>query len=189
MAKNVLLPLASGFEEIELVSSADILRRAGINVIIASLGENMLVSGAHGISVKADCTLQEVNVGELDAIALAGGYNGMLNLKADERILSLIRTLHKQNKLVAALCASPIVLNEAGIFDENTQFTCYPSCEEGLKGVYVKQVVCEYANIITSAGPATAIFFALALVKRLCGIEIYDKLEKELLLDLIKAQI
>lgn len=184
MSKKVLLPLAGGFEEIEFISSADILRRAKLEVIVASLSENLQVVGAHNISIKADCSLQNVDTKELEAIVLAGGSKGMLNLKSDERILALIKALHTQGKLVGAICASPIVLNAAGIFDENTKFSCYPSCEQGLKGIYVKDAVCEYENIITSAGPATAVLFALALVKRLCGAEIHAKLEKELLLDL-----
>lgn len=183
MTKTILTPLASGFEEIEFVSIADILRRAGLKVIIASLDENLLVSGAHDISIKAECMLQSVDITKLDAIALAGGYHGMMNLKANKRVLELIQSLHRQGKLVAAICASPIVLNEAGIFDEKTEFSCYPGCETGLKGVFVKKAVCEYAHIITSAGPATATLFALALVKRLCGEQTHTKLKQELLTD------
>lgn len=186
MSKKVLMPLASGFEEIEFISTADILRRAGVEVVIASLDENLLVGGAHDISVRADCALQSVDMKAFDAIALAGGYNGMMNLKANERVLALIKALHAGGKIVAAICASPIVLNEAGIFDENTEFSCYPSCEAGLKGVFVKKAVCEYANIITSAGPATATLFALAIVKRLCGEQMHAKLQKELLVELVR---
>lgn len=186
MSKKVLLPLASGFEEIEFISTADILRRAGVQVVIASLSENLLVSGAHDIAVRANCELQSVDIADFDAIALAGGYNGMMNLKANERVLAFVKALHASDKLVAAICASPIVLDAAGIFDENTEFTCYPSCEEGLKGVFVGKAVCECGNIITSAGPATATLFALALVKRLCGADTCAKLEKELLVELVR---
>lgn len=184
MSKKVLLPLASGFEEIEFVSIADILRRARLEVMVASLDENLLVVGAHELAIKADCSLESVEISHFDAIALAGGSGGMMNLKA-ERILAGIRALHKAGKLVAAICASPIVLNAAGIFDENTQFSCYPSCEAGLKGVFVEKAVCECANIITSAGPATAVLFALQIVRYLCGKESKARLEKELLLPLL----
>ena len=187
MSKKVLLPLASGFEEIEFVSIADILRRARLEVVVASLDENLLVVGAHELAIKADCVLESVEISHFDAIALAGGSGGMMNLKADERVLAGIRALHKAGKLVAAICASPIVLNAAGIFDENTQFSCYPSCEAGLKGVFVEKAVCECANIITSAGPATAVLFALQIVQYLCGKESKARLEKELLLPLLNG--
>lgn len=141
MAKKILVPLADGFEEIEFVSICDILRRAKCEVIVAALGENLLVSGAHEIKIKADCTLQSVDVSGLDAIVLAGGWGGMLNLKVNAQILDIIRALHSSNRLVAAICASPIVLNEAGIFDESSKFACYPGCEAGLKGTRVPKAV------------------------------------------------
>lgn len=217
--KKVLVPLAEGFEEIEFVSICDILRRAKCEVIVAALGENLLVSGAHEIKIKADCTLQSVDVSELDAIVLAGGWGGMLNLKANAQILDIIRALHSSNRLVAAICASPIVLNEAGIFDESSKFACYPGCEAGLKGARVPKAVQvglgenltqsedfgvnlakknenlgenlssnagKKGLVITSAGPATAVLFALEIVAHLCGENTRKALADELLVGLIK---
>ena len=187
MSKKVLMPLAEGFEEIEFISPADILRRAGVEVVVASLSEDLLVRGSHGVQVKADCTLSSVDFADFDGVALAGGYNGMMNLKGDERVLACVRALHEAGKLVAAICASPIVLNEAGIFDEGTQFACYPSCEAGLKGQRVEKAVFQSGNVLTSAGPATAVPFALALVGYLCGQDTKAKLESELLVPLLQA--
>lgn len=184
--KKILAPLALGFEEIEFISICDILRRAKCELIIASLDENLLVSGAHEIKIKADCALKSVDISSLDAIVLAGGWGGMLNLKANAQILSIIKSLHTQKRLVAAICASPIVLNEAGIFDESTKFACYPGCEKGLKGERVGLALQENENIITSAGPATAMIFALKIVEFLCGENARKVLENELLLDLVK---
>lgn len=192
--KKILVPLAEGFEEIEFVSICDILRRAKCEVIVAALGENLLVSGAHEIKIKADCALQSVDVSGLDAIALAGGWGGMLNLKANAQILGIIRALHSSNRLVAAICASPIVLNEAGIFDESSKFACYPGCEAGLKGARVPKAVQvglggdadKNGLVITSAGPATAALFALEIVAHLCGENTRKALADELLVGLIK---
>lgn len=189
MSKKMLLPLATGFEEIEFVSTADILRRAGVEVIVASLDEELLVDGAHGLRIWADCVLESVNFSELDGIALAGGYKGMLNLKANERILSLIKQLHKEKKLVAAICASPIVLNEAGIFEDKDSFACYPSCETGLKGSRIDKAIFKKDNVITSAGPATATLFALEILSYLCGEEARKNLEEELLLPLLAKSL
>lgn len=192
--KKILVPLAEGFEEIEFVSICDILRRAKCEVIVAALGENLLVSGAHEIKIKADCTLQSVDISGLDAIVLAGGWGGMLNLKANAQIVGIIRTLHSSNRLVAAICASPIVLNEAGIFDESSKFACYPGCEAGLKGTRVPKAVQaglggdadKNGLVITSAGPATAVLFALEIVAHLCGENTRKALADELLVGLIK---
>lgn len=184
MSKKILVPLAEGAEEIEFISIVDVLRRAGAKVIIAALDDKLLVKGAHGIEIKADCTLHSVSVKELDGIALAGGYQGMINLKNSNQILDFIKTLNCDKKLVAAICASPIVLNEAGVL--NGDFTCYPGCENGLNANFISSPTVVNANIITGAGPALAIHFALELVKYLYGQEAYSKLYQELLMPLTK---
>lgn len=184
MSKKVLVPLAEGVEEIEAVTIIDILRRANIEVVTASLNDDLEVKGAHNISIKADTTLEKIMNYDFDGIALAGGMGGMNNLKSDMRILEKLRNMYEDKKLVSAICASPIVLGEAGVI--KGKYTCYPSCENAVKGgEYVEKdlVVCE-GNVITSKGPATTIFFALELVKYLNGSN--EELSKALLIPLIK---
>ncbi len=189
MSKKVLIPLAQGFEEAEFIGIADVLKRAkelnpDLEVVIASLNSELLVKGANSISIKADCSIEDVDIENLDAIALAGGFEGMMNLKNSNVILNIIKQLHSKNKIVAAICASPIVLNEAGVLEG--EFACYPSCEVGLNGNRVNKAVVVNKNVITSAGPATAILFGLELAKKLCGDEIYQKLYEGMLLPLTK---
>lgn len=190
MSKKVLLPLAKGFEEAEFIGIADVLKRAGemsgnLELIIASLDSELLVRGANGITVKADCSLEGLNGEEFDAIALPGGFDGMNNLKANKEILKLIKHLHAQNKIIAAICASPIVLHEAGVL--SAEFACYPGCEAGLHGQRLEKAVLVRDNVITAAGPATAILFGLELAKALCGEEIYQALYEGMLVPLSKA--
>ncbi|WP_297295412.1 DJ-1 family glyoxalase III [uncultured Brachyspira sp.] len=184
MSKKVLVPLAEGVEEIEAVTIIDVLRRANIEVVTASLTDNLEVKGAHNITIKADATLEKIMNYDFDAIALPGGYGGMNNLKSDIRIIDKIRTMFEDKKLVSAICASPIVLGEAGVI--TGKYTCYPSCESSVKGgEYVEKdiVVCN-DNVITSKGPATTVFFALELVKYLnCSNE---ELSNSLLIPFIK---
>lgn len=121
---------------------------------------------------------------DFDAIALPGGMGGMNNLKADMRVLEILRNMYENKKLVSAICASPIVLGEAGVI--KGKYTCYPSCEVHVKGgEYVEKdlVVCD-DNIITSKGPATTVFFALEIVKYLNGSN--EELSNALLIPLIK---
>ncbi|HEC1896143.1 TPA: DJ-1/PfpI family protein [Campylobacter jejuni] len=189
MSKKVLIPLAQGFEEAEFIGVADVLKRArelnpDLEVVIASLNSELLVKGVNGISIKSDCSIEDVDIENLDAIALAGGFEGMINLKNSNVILNIIKQLHSKNKIIAAICASPIVLNEAGVLEG--EFACYPSCEVGLNGNRVNKAVVVNKNIITSAGPATAILFGLELAKKLCGDEIYQKLYEGMLLPLTK---
>jgi len=192
-AKTILVPLAKGFEEAEFIGITDVLRRASeidnnLNIITASLKKNTLVKGVHNIYIQADCVLSEIDSNtlySLSGIALAGGLEGMNNLKNNQTIIDLIRHLYKHNKLVAAICASPIVLDKAGILD-NKDFTCYPSCEAGLKGNFISKAVVTSDNIITGAGPAVGMMFGLEIVKYLCGEDVYTRLHKSLLMPLVK---
>ena len=167
MSKKVLVPLAQGFEEIEFINIVDLLRRAGLEVCITALNTELSVKGAHEIYIKAERFLEEIDASEFDAIALAGGYEGMCNLKQNAKVLELLKAMSAQNKLIAAICDSPIVLNEAGLLQGD--FTCYPGCEVGLNGHFISKSVVVNENIITGAGVAVASDFALALVRYLCG--------------------
>ncbi|PAF51382.1 DJ-1 family protein [Helicobacter sp. 13S00401-1] len=182
--KTVLVPLATGFEEIEFMGIADTLKRAGVNVIIAGLNGANVVVGANGIGVKAEVSLDDVNVDSLDAIALPGGWDGMDNLKKDSRILKIIQTLNEKQKLVSAVCASPLVLEEAKVLPDN--YTCYPGCEDPIThGQRQDKPVVVSGNVITSAGPATAILFGLEIVKHLVGGEKYMEVKEGLLIPMI----
>lgn len=187
--KKVLIPLAKGFEEAEFIGIADVLRRASeasknLEIIIASLDDDLLVKGANGIKIQADTSLKNVDTKSLDAIALPGGFEGMMNLKSSKEILQIIKDLNSQNKLVAAICASPIVLNEAGVL--SGEFACYPGCETGLNGTRINQAVVKNGNVLSGAGPAVAILFGLEIAKILCGEEIYKALYEGMLVPLSK---
>ena len=96
MSKRILVPLAEGFEEIEAITIIDILRRANLEVITASLTDNLEVKGGHNITVKADTILDKVINEDFDAISLAGGMGGMNNLKNDKRIIEKIKKMYNR---------------------------------------------------------------------------------------------
>jgi len=182
MKKVVLVPLASGFEEIEAISIIDILRRADIEVIIGYLGESNLIKGANSITVQGDISIKKVTVDSLDMIVLPGGWGGTKALAEDETTQNILKTMNKQNKLIGAICAAPFALHTAGVLKQN--YTCYPSVEaeirlDGYKGD--SAIVVEDGNILTSRGPATAICFALEIVKKLAGDEKYLAIKNALL--------
>lgn len=181
MAK-VLVPLAKGFEEIEAVSIIDVLRRAEIEVIVAALNDEMLVLGANGIALQADTKVETVSADELDMIVLPGGWGGTYALADDENVQELLREMDAQNKNIGAICAAPYALHKAGVLKE--EFTCYPSVEEEIDhDGYIgdKAMVVESQNVLTSRGPATAICFALQIVKKLKGEEVYNTLKSGVL--------
>ncbi len=177
---KVLVPLASGFEEIEAMSIIDILRRADIDVVVAGLGKKQVV-GAHGVKVQADAHIEDMNSDEFDMIVLPGGLLGATNLQEDEYVQKLLKDFDKQNKSIGAICAAPIALESAGVLKEN--YTCYPSFEANIReeGYITSQDVVSDENVMTSRGPATAMAFGLAIVAKLCGDEKSSEIKSQLL--------
>jgi len=177
----VLVPIATGFEEIEAVSIIDVLRRGGIEVIIGSLSETLMVKGAHGIMIQADRLMAGLSPDELDMIVLPGGWGNTKILASDEGVQTLLKAMDKQGKGIGAICAAPYALAKAGVLKEG--YTCYPGIENeiDMAGFTGKSAVVQSANVMTSRGPATAICFGLAIVKKLAGNEVYEKLRADLL--------
>jgi protein deglycase len=166
---KVLVPLFTGFEEIEAVTIIDILRRAGVEVTTAGLSSNP-VMGAHGISLLADIGLDEADADSYAGIVLPGGA-GTAILRADARIRNLVTNFYKQGKTTAAICAAPTVLSELG-FLKDKKATSYPSVRSVMNvGTYLEDPVVIDDLIITSRGAGTAMAFALELVARFTSHE------------------
>lgn len=156
--------MAPGFEEVELVAPVDILRRLGVNVVLAGV-EGLLVKGAHDVVVQADMLLVDVEAEQFDGVMLPGGPASW-TLRATPAVLALVRDMHKAGKLVAAICAAPIALAAAGAL-EGRMITCYPAPDVRkdvacAKAVLEEQVVAD-GHIITGRGPAAALEFGYAL--------------------------
>ncbi len=166
--KRVLVPLAEGFEELEAVTIIDVLRRAGLEVVVASLGGSP-VTGSHGIRIVADTPLAALVEQEFDMIALPGGMPGAEHLKKDARIAGIVRRLHGNGRPVAAICAAPMVLASAGVLD-GRRATSFPGfLGDAAKTTVVGDAVVIDRGVITSRGPGTALDFALTLVEVLAG--------------------
>jgi protein deglycase len=179
--KHALLPLMDGFEEIEAVTVIDILRRGEVAVTTAGI-ESVIVAGAHGITIMADCLLEHVLNQEFDLIVLAGGA-GTPKLEADPRILELLQKNANQSRLVAAICAAPSVLFAAGLLQDR-KVTSYPAIKERLTGTdYLEAPVVVDGNIVTSKGVGTAIPFALKLLELLEGQAIALEISEKIVFD------
>ncbi|MBD2178058.1 DJ-1/PfpI family protein [Pseudanabaena sp. FACHB-1998] len=181
--KTVLVPLFEGFEEIEAITIIDVLRRANIKVITASL-DTQTVLGAHAIAVIADKLLDEildqVNANHFDAIILAGGA-GTFRMREDARIDSILKSQFQSNKLIGAICAAPTVLSQAGLL-KGKRATSFPSVKDQLEvGEYLQIPVVVDGNIVTSRGAGTAMAFALKLVEILQDEAIANKLASDMI--------
>jgi 4-methyl-5(b-hydroxyethyl)-thiazole monophosphate biosynthesis len=167
---RVLVLLAAGFEEIEAVTVVDLLRRAGIETRTASLGPRE-VTGSHGITVTADLALDSVDPDAFEMIVLPGGLPGADHLKADSRVIAMLRRFAAAGRYTAAICAAPGVLAHAGLLAGRAA-TSYPGFlrADSAPGLQLSQdpVVID-GKVVTSRGPGTAIEFGLALIGLLEG--------------------
>jgi len=167
MKKRVLCLLFPGFEEIETVAPVDLLRRAGVEVVIASVTGEKFVTGRCQMTMQADTTLADVSEQEFDLLLIPGGP-GVKALRADGRAAKLAKRYAESGKGVAAICAAPTVLSDAGLL-AGKRFTSHAGVMEELPQSLVQERVVEDGNLTTSRGAATAVDFGLALVRRLCG--------------------
>ena len=186
---KILVIFAPGFEEIEALTIIDILRRSGVNVTTAALHSSP-VEGAHGVFVCTDKILEDIDRNIFDGVVLPGGAPGYENLRKDKRVLQLIKQTYDENKLVAAICASPSVLSDAGIL-VGKKCTIYPGMEEEIRkggGLFHEDIVVIDDNIVTSRGPATSLIFSLTLAQLLAGKNIANEVSDQVLAD-IKLEI
>lgn len=177
MKTRVLCLLVDGFEEIETVTPVDVLRRVGIEVVIASLKPGA-ATGRSGIRMEADTVLADVDTAAFDLLLIPGGP-GVGELRADGRPASLARAFSAAGKPVAAICAAPLVLMDAGLL-EGKRFTAYHSVREELGGGLDERVVID-GDLITSRGAGTAMDFAMALVAHLAGPETAERVAEEIM--------
>lgn len=176
---TILVPLAQGCEELEAVTIIDLLRRAGLTVVVAGL-EAGTVTASRGVMLLPETTLAEVLDQDFDMVVLPGGLGGAQRLEADRRIAALLRRMAEQGRYVAAICAAPQVLAGAGLLDHR-EATAYPGILDGQETIKTSSAaVVRDGTFITSRGPGTAMDFALTLIEILCGRGQRDTVEAAL---------
>ncbi len=182
---RVLIPLAHGCEELEAVTLIDLLRRAGIEVVTASL-EPGIVQCSRGTRLVADLALDEVLGEDFDMIVLPGGLPGSSNLDADARIHRLLARHQAEDRFIAAICAAPKVLANAGLL-QGKSATAYPGAiiiSDFPEVTVLNAPVVVDGKTITSRGPGTAMDFALQLIESLVGRALRDEVEQALVREL-----
>lgn len=179
---KVAVFFADGFEEIEAITAVDIIRRSEIEVETISINESNSVKGAHGVIVNTDSVISETgSFEEYDAIVIPGGLPGATNLRDSDKVIEAVRTGFKNEKLVSAICAGPIVLHKAGVLD-GKNVTNYPGFEDELSGANpTGKGVEKDSNVITGKGPAYAMDFALEIVEYLAGTDKANEVKDGLL--------
>lgn len=165
---NALVTIADGSESLETVTIINVLRRAGVDVTVASIETARTVAGTRGVALQADALLPEVLDREFKLIALPGGDKGAERLGACAPLIAKLQAQREAHRWTGAICAAPaLALSPHGLLD-GKQATCYPAFRDRLLH-YVDLPVVVDGHCITSQGPATAIGFALKLAAVLCG--------------------
>lgn len=182
---KVLIPLATGFEEIEAITIVDVLRRGGVDIVTAAIGDSLSVDGLHGMTLKADALFANVKDDEYAAIILPGGGEGTENLKASDSLLQRLKRQHDEGGYLCAICAAPLVLLAAGVLDEGVSVTCYPSCQLELDREWSSAPVVVDGNVITGQAPGSAMLFALVVLQELVGAIIAGKVARGMVSDVL----
>lgn len=174
----VYIVLGNGFEESEAVIPCDLLRRAGVETKFAGIG-GTLIKGSNGITVQADCTVEEMLLAQTEMIVLPGGLGGVQSIKNCPSALEAVRALYAGGKYIAAICAAPTILAELGITD-GRDATCYPGLEGKMGNA--KMHACGAVTdekVITGRAAGKAFDFGLALIEALRGEETAKRVAAE----------
>ena len=167
--KRCAVLLADGFEEIEAVTVINVLRRGHVDVTVVGTNERELIMGAHDVEVGVDEPIDVALDEAWDAIVVPGGVRGAQRLRENDRVTALVRRLYHERRVIAAICAGPIVLSAAGVLKDHAA-TSYPDFKDEVHcREYREEPVVVDGHVVTSRGPGTAIAFALELVSMLAA--------------------
>lgn len=175
----VVIVLAHGFEEIEALTPADVLRRAGLRVTLCGVGGRE-ITGSHGIKVLTDAAVEDVDPREMDALLLPGGGKGTENLEASPIVQRLIDEAAGAGKLIGAICAAPSILAHKGLL-RGRRATAFPQFQKDLTeggAALSEEFVCRDGNFITARGMGVSLSFGLKLAEALVSREKAEEIAK-----------
>jgi 4-methyl-5(b-hydroxyethyl)-thiazole monophosphate biosynthesis len=172
---TVLIILPEGFEEIEAITPIDLWRRAGFEVKTASLSNQTSVVGRSGIKIAADTTLAATgSQAVFDLLFLPGGP-GVQRLRESPEVIEIVGRHAMADKWIAAICAAPLVLHDAGLL-AGRRYTAHPSTSSELTQIRSAENVVTDGKIVTSRGAGTALEFSIEVIKLLAGEELSKKI-------------
>lgn len=175
-----LVFLADGFEDVEAIIVIDYLRRADVDVHTVSVMDKLEVTSKSNIKIQADTLINDINIDDFDGLYIPGGTKGAETLRDDDRVIEIIQKFNEEEKIIAAICAGPIVLNRAGVLADK-KATSFPSVRDELDNIGDyddNTVVITDGNITTSRGAATTVYLAMRLVEILKGLDAVEDLKE-----------
>ena len=171
-----LILMQNQFEDTEAFTTIDILRRANIDIILVNMSDNNVIESQYKNKIIIDTFYKNVKLEEFDFLVIPGGSAVYKSLIIDKRVNEAIKNFYENNKLIAAICAAPILLKE---YLENKDFTCHPHFKNDIKGKYIDKGVVITDKIITARSMYYTIDFALEIAKFLTGKNIENELKGE----------
>lgn len=177
--KKFLVLATNGNETIELFTPVDYLRRLGISVDIVSTEESLDLKTSQGVSFRADLTFDQIVADDYFGLYIPGGTDGAYSMRDNKKVINLIQNFNKEGKIIAAICAGPVVLNKAGILTDK-KATSFPAMKEEMDktGIYIDdKIVVTDGNITTGRGAAVTNYLALELARIIEGEEAVEKLK------------
>lgn len=174
---KILTVITDGFEDNEAIGTIAILRRANLDVTVASLNDTK-ARGRYQNQLVDLVNLKELNFTEYDALIIPGGPEYLVEEK-DQYFLNMVKYFMKENKYVAAICAAPTILGHLGLL-KGRDYTCFTSMNEDFGGNFFDQYVVRDNNLITGRSVAATIDFALEIVRAIKGDEAVERLKKEI---------
>lgn len=178
-----MLLLPAGFEELEAAAFTDVMgwsRLHGIQAVgLITAGMHPEVKSVWGHVFQPQLLVSQVKVSDFDALALPGGFEaaGYYTDAFDEGMLGLIRAFNSDKKPIASVCVGALPLARAGVLMEKPATTyVLPAGERtnqlaSMGAALQQNPVVQHNHLITSAGPATALDVAFALLEMLTGQE------------------
>ncbi|VAI89192.1 unnamed protein product [Triticum turgidum subsp. durum] len=166
---QVLIPIANGSEEMEIIMLVAILRRANINVVLASVDESTNIVGSQRMKIVADKCILGASDSKYDLIIIPGGPEGAELLHRSTALKKLLKEQKQASMMYGGICYSPLILQKQGLLQDKT-VTAHPSIVNQLTcQVIERSKVVIDGNLITGKGLGTVMDFSLAIVRKFFG--------------------
>ena len=180
MNVKVAVLLENGFEELEAMGPIALLRRGGLDVDMIGVNNEEQVTGRFGVTYSSVFPMNTYDFSNVDCLVLPGGPHYQ-KLEKNEKVLKLAHEF-AENKVLAAICASPTILGHEGIL-KGKKYTCFKDMDEDFGGEYQYEYAVTDGNIITGVSAAASIEFAFAILEKLCGKEYTEKVKASIYYD------
>lgn len=177
-----LLVMSHRMEDGEALATRALLRRAGLDVVTITYENTLEIETYYKLKIKADYFATDVHLNDYEFVVVPGGGYVSKVVDQDMNIKELVKHFDKQGKLVAAICAGPRFLGQAGLLNGKS-FTAFHGSEKDMPmGRYLpNEKVVKDHNIITARSAGAIYEFSYEIVKYLLGKEKADDLLKNII--------